>query len=94
MSGALAHRHEDPAGAADDALRLALEEARLIAAQARLLALNAAFASAEGRRETGIAPEMDALGEDAGRAAAAADDIAHAVDALLRQIASAASLPR
>lgn len=68
-------------GVREAALRTALEEARQLAAQTRLLALNTAFESA------GAAPagESDA----AGAAAAEAERVASAVELLLRQIQSA-----
>lgn len=99
MSNAMARRitHDEalPFDAPEIALRLALEEARQLAAQSRLLALNAAFESADACREAGAADEMDALGGSAGQAAAEAARIVAAVELLLQQIqsASAASGP-
>lgn len=99
MENALVQRRpQDEAGApgaAEMALRLALEEARQLAAQSGLLALNAALESAGACREAGAAEEMEALGGSAGRAAAEAERIAAAVERLLQQMqsASAASGP-
>lgn len=67
-------------GARDAALRSALDEARQIAAQTRLLALNTAFESAG-------APAGE--GDAAGVAAAEAEKMANAVELLLEQIQSA-----
>ena len=78
-----------PQGMQDAALRTALEEARQLAEQTRLLALNAAFESAAA----GPAGEMAALGGEAGQAASAAERVIGAVELLLQQIRSASSLP-
>jgi hypothetical protein len=77
-----------PRGAVEMALRLALEEARQLAAQSRLLALNAAFESA------GAAASADAPGGAVGQAAAEADRVTAVVELLLQQIQSASSLSR
>lgn len=68
-------------GAREAALRTALEEARQLAAHARLLALNTAFESA------GAGPAGE--GDAAGAAAAEAARVAGAVELLLQQIQSA-----
>lgn len=92
MGNALA-RQDSPESALppegqDAALRLALAEARRLAAQTRLLALNAAFeAAAAGPDE-----EMDALGGAAGQASAEAARVIGAVELILQQIQSASSL--
>jgi hypothetical protein len=67
-------------GARDAALRTALEEARQLTAQTRLLALNTAFESA------GAGPAED--GDAAGVVAAEAERVASAVELLLQQIQS------
>ncbi len=81
-------------GTHETALRLALEEARQLAAQSKLLALNAAFESAGACRDTGAAEEMDALGGSAGQAVAEAERVASAVELLLLQIQSTSSLSK
>ncbi len=50
-----------PPSAQETALRQALEEVRLLAAQSRLLALNAAFESAGAGRDEDAAREIDVL---------------------------------
>ncbi len=77
-----------PQGLQEAALRTALEEARQLAEQTRLLALNAAFESAAA----GPAGEMEALGGEAGHAAAEAARVIGAVELLLQQIRLASSL--
>lgn len=74
------------------ALRLMLEEARQIALQARLLALNTAFESAGACAEPAAAAEMDALGASAARTAAEMQRASAAVELLLEQIRSAGAL--
>ena len=98
MENALARTdiHEIPSapGAPDAALRLALEEARRLAAQSRLLALNAALEAAGACREAEGADEAASLGAAAGAALDEAERIAAAVDLMLQQIQSAATLTR
>lgn len=77
-----------PPGAQDAALSAALEEARQLAVQARLLALNTAFESAGA----GPGGEMDVLGGEAGHAVAATEKVAAAVELLLQQIQLASLL--
>lgn len=79
-------------GAQDVLLHLALEEVRLLAAQSKLLALNAALESAAACRDAEACEEMVALGRSAGQAAAEADGMAKAVELLLLQIRSSAAL--
>ncbi len=81
-----------PPGTQEAALRLALEEARQLAAQSRLLALNAALESAGACGEADAVREMDALGGAAGQAIDKAEEIAAAVERLLQQIRSASAL--
>ncbi len=96
MANALAHREETSRYAAEaslpsaqeTALRLALEEARRLAAQSRLLALNAALEIADAGREACLAPEMHLLVEEAGQA----EEAARAVESLLRQIEAGEAL--
>ncbi len=78
-----------PAGVQETVLRLALEEARQIAAQSRLLALNAAFESAGAGLDAEATGEMEALGGSAVQAAHAAESLAAAVELLLQQVTSA-----
>ena len=80
------------ADAQEVALRLMLEEARQLAAQSRLIALNAAFESAGARNEEAATAEMDALGGSAGRTAAEMDRVVATVELLLQQIQSASAL--
>ena len=75
-------------GAQETALRLALEEARQLAAQSGLLALNAALESA------GAGEDMAALAGSAGQAASDAERIVGAVELLLQQIHAAAAVSR
>ena len=81
-------------GTHESALRLALEGARQLAAQTRLLALNAAFESAGACRDAGVVEEMHALGRSAGQAAANADRITRSVELLLLQIQSSPLSPK
>ncbi len=90
-------RQEQPLpfpGAAEAALRRALEEARQLAAETRLLALNTAIESAGACGEAGAALDMEALGRSAVRSAADMERMAASVDWLLQQIRSAAALGR
>lgn len=84
MSSALSRQatHEETVlrGVREAALRSALEEARQLAAQTRLLALNTAFESA------GAGPAEE--GDAAGAVAAEAEKVASAVELLLQQIQS------
>jgi hypothetical protein len=81
-----------PPGADEAALRLALQDARELATQSRLLALNVAFEAAGA----GVEAQEDAgaLAATAGHALAEAEKLAGAVDLLLQQIQSAAALSR
>lgn len=81
-----------PPDAQQLALRLMLEEARQIAAQSRLLALNAAFESAAACRDAAAAGEMDALGASAERTAGEMERASAAVELLIEQIQSASAL--
>lgn len=96
MENALARQiHNEaflPIGTAEAALRLALEEARQLAAQSKLLALNAALESAGACGEAEAIWEMDVLGGAAGQAIDEAEKIAAAVELLLQQIQSASNL--
>lgn len=85
---------EFPTDAQEFALRQILEEARRIAAQSRLLALNAAMESASACGEPVVAREMDALGGSAGRTVAEMERVAASVELLLQQINSASALSR
>lgn len=81
-----------PSSMQESSLRHALEELRLLAAQSRLLALNAAFESAGAGRDEGVEREIDVLAGEAGQAVAEAERTTAAVERLLRQI-QAASMP-
>lgn len=59
----------------ESGLRAALEQLRLIAAQSRLLALNAAFESAGAAADSSLIREMAILAADADRAAAQAGTV-------------------
>jgi hypothetical protein len=96
MANALA-RDDIPAAALPPegqelALRLILEEARQVALQSRLLALNTAFESAAARGEA--AAEMDALGASAERTADEMERVAASAEMLLEQIQAALVLSR
>jgi len=78
-------------GVNEMALRRALEEVRQLAAQSRLLALNAVFETAGARAEPAAAEEMETLGGAVGQAAAEAEGMVAAVELLLRQIESASA---
>ena len=97
MENALARQDANeaslPMGVHEEALRLALEEARQLAAQSRLLALNAALESAGACGEAEAVREMEVLGGAAGQAIDEAEKIAAAVELLLQQIRSASALP-
>lgn len=79
-------------GAQEVLQHLALEEVRLLAAQSKLLALNAALESAAACRDADASSEMDALGRSACQAAEEADGMTRAVELLLQQIRSGAAL--
>ncbi|MCL4681996.1 MAG: hypothetical protein KJZ92_12015 [Rhodocyclaceae bacterium] len=87
LAGQAASPGSQPPDMQDAALRRVLEEARQLAEQSRLLALNTAFESA------GAAGDDDALGGEACHAADEAAKVIGAVERLLQQIQSAASLP-
>ena len=93
MENALACRQ--PAaetGTADSALRLALAEARQLAAQSMLLALNAALEAAAAGADAAVAAEMEACGAAATRTAGAMQQADAAIGALLEQIRLAGAL--
>lgn len=75
---------EPPPQGQERALRLLLDEARRIALQSRLIALNVAMEAAAG--------EMDGVGASAGRTAEEMQRAAGAVERLLEQIRAAGTL--
>ncbi len=79
-------------GSNDTALRRMLEEARRLAAQSRLLALNSACEAAGACSETQAAEEMGVLGGAAAQAITEAEKVAAAVELLLQQMQSAPSI--
>lgn len=83
-----------PPSAEETALHLALQQARALAAQSRLIAMNAAFESAAACREAADAQEMEALGRSAGRTAEEMERVAASVELILQQIRSASALSR
>lgn len=87
MGTAFAKRDDAPAQ--EIALRRILDEARLLSAQSRLLALNAGLESVAVRQVAGDATEAET---DVSRAASEADRVAAAVELLLQQIRSASAL--
>jgi hypothetical protein len=96
MNNGLAHQTSQENGflpsANDTGLRLALEEARQLAAQSKLLALNSALESANACRDPGETEEMDALVGSANQAIAEAEMITAAVERLLLQMQSSPSI--
>jgi hypothetical protein len=73
-------------GAHDAALRLALEEARELAVQSRLFALNAAFEAIEASRAGDAAGELARITGDAGRSIEETERVAGIIETLLLQI--------
>ena len=92
MTRVIMHESDIPHGAEEVALRLALEEARHLAAQTRLLALNAALEAAAVICDANAPAEMDALGRSAGQAMAETDRIVSAMELRLQQIQSSPAL--
>ncbi|MBI3141068.1 MAG: hypothetical protein HYZ19_04310 [Rhodocyclales bacterium] len=78
----------------DPGLCAALEKIRLLAAESKLLALNAALESAWVGTDAVLAEEMELLAARAGATADDADRVGTVVETLLQQIQSAASLAR
>lgn len=83
-----------PPGADEIALRLMLEQARELAAQSKLIAMNAAFEAAAACGEAADARETDVLGESAGRTAEEMERVAASVELILQQIQTASALSR
>ena len=79
--------------AGETALRQVLEEARLLAVQTRLVALNTAFESAAS---LGVESEAvsEILGREASRSAAEAARVCGAVEQILQQIRTSAAFAR
>ena len=85
------HESDFSHGAQEVALRFALEEARCLAAQSELLALNAAFESVGANRETDRSDEMASLERSAAQAVSDADSIVKTMEQLLLQLQSTAT---
>lgn len=92
MARVIKHEADLPHGAEEAALRLALEEARQLAAQTRLLALNAALESAAASSNANAPTEMDVLGRSVGQAIAEADSIVLVMELRLHQIQASPAL--
>ncbi len=92
MARVISHESDFPHGAEEVALRLALQEARHLAAQTRLLALNAALEAVAASCDANASTEMSALGKSAGQAIAEADSIVLAMALRLRQFESSPAL--
>ncbi len=79
--------------AGETALRQVLEEARLLAVQTRLLALNTAFESAASDG-CGSEAVSELLGREASQSAAEAARVCGAVEQILQQIRTSAAFAR
>lgn len=96
MRNALAQQDSAQAplpSAGETALRLVLEEARLLAMQTRLIALNTAFESAASDG-CGSEAVSEILGREASRSAAEAARVCGAVEQILQQIRTSAALAK
>ena len=80
-------------GTGETALRQVLEEARLLAVQTRLLALNTAFESAASDG-CGSEAVSELLGREASQSAAEAARVCGAVEQILQQIRTSAAFAR
>lgn len=92
MARVITHDADLPHGAQEAAVHLALEEARQLAAQTRLLALNAALEAAAASSNANSSTEMDALGRSVGQAIAEADSIVLVMELRLNQIQASPAL--
>jgi hypothetical protein len=83
-----------PHSAEESVLRLLLEQARELAAQSKLIAMNAALEAAAACSEAADARETDALGGSAGRTAEEMESVAASVELFLQQLQTASVLAR